>query len=134
MCSVRHLLTKPLQIPVLLNYLKLRITDSVYPFHNSHALFRIELEYGDGLLKWVVYRELRDFVNLHAHYRVANVKHAVDRFPSFPKVSIPYYNLLKKERTEKGGAVPGKAEFAKMQREALETYLLKLIRAVVRIL
>ena len=28
--------------------------------------------------------------------------------------------------------MPGKAEFAKMQREALETYLLKLIRAVVR--
>ena len=94
-------------------------------------MFRIELEYGDGLLKWVVYRELRDFVNLHAHYRVANVKHAVDRFPSFPKVSIPYYNFLKKERSEKGGTVPGKAEFAKMQREAMETYLLKLVRAVV---
>ena len=116
---------------MLLNYLKLRITDSVYPFHNAHAIFRLELEYGDGLLKWVVYRELRDFVNLHTHYRVANVAHSVDRFPTFPKVSIPYFNILKKESKEKGGSVPGKAEFARMQREALETYLLQLIRSVV---
>lgn len=122
------------QIPVLLNYLKLRITDSVYPFHQSHAIFRIELEYGDGLLKWVIYRELRDFVNLHTHYRVANVTHSLDHFPPFPKVSIPYFNILRKESKEKGGSVPGKAEFARMQREGLENYLLQLIRAVVSVL
>lgn len=39
------------RVPVLMNYLKLRITDSVHPFHAAHAVFRIELEYGDKLLK-----------------------------------------------------------------------------------
>lgn len=78
----------------------------------------------------VIYRELRDFVNLHTHYRVANVKSSLDKFPPFPKVSIPYFNYLKKESREKGGQAPGKAEFARMQREALETYILKLIRSV----
>lgn len=89
------------------------------------------MEYGDGLLKWVIYRELRDFVNLHTHYRVANVTHSLEHFPPFPKVSIPYFNILRKESKEKGKSVPGKAEFARMQREGLENYLLQLIRAVV---
>lgn len=103
----------------------------MYPFHNTHAIFRIELEYGDGLLKWVIYRELRDFVNLHAHYRVANVKQGLNKLPPFPRTSIPYFNKLVRESKERGGNVPGKAEFAKSQRESLEDYLLRLIRSVV---
>ncbi|GAA5892771.1 uncharacterized protein JCM6883_007468 [Sporobolomyces salmoneus] len=127
------------RIPILMNYLKLRITDSVYPFHDRHAIFRIELEYGDGAVKWVIYRELKDFVNLHAHYRVANLRLGVDKFPAFPKTSLPYLNWLRGEgKGEKGEGEKsqerkakevGKAEFARGQREALETYLLKLIRA-----
>ncbi|GEM08475.1 phospholipase D [Rhodotorula toruloides] len=113
------------RIPILMNYLKLKITDSVYPFHDRHAVFRIELEYGDGAVKWVIYRELKDFVNLHAHYRVANLRQGIDKFPAFPKTSLPYLNWLKSE----GRGQVGKAEFARMQREALEIYLLKLIRA-----
>ncbi|GAA6057144.1 hypothetical protein JCM3770_004845 [Rhodotorula araucariae] len=113
------------RIPILMNYLKLRITDSVYPFHDKHAIFRIELEYGDSAVKWVIYRELKDFVNLHAHYRVANLRQGIDKFPAFPKTSLPYLNWLKSE----GRGNVGKAEFARMQREALENYLLKLIRA-----
>lgn len=105
---------------------ELRITDSLYPFHDRHAVFRIELEYGDGAVKWVIYRELKDFVNLHAHYRVANLRQGVDKFPTFPKTSIPYLNWLKTER----GSV-GKADFARAQRQGLEDYLLKLIRATV---
>ncbi|ORY91608.1 hypothetical protein BCR35DRAFT_316841 [Leucosporidium creatinivorum] len=112
------------RIPILMNYLKLKITDSLYPFHDRHAVFRIELEYGDGAVKWVIYRELKDFVNLHAHYRVANLRQGVDKFPTFPKTSIPYLNWLKTER----GSV-GKADFTRAQRQALEDYLLKLIRA-----
>ncbi|KAK4057861.1 Phospholipase D1 [Microbotryomycetes sp. JL221] len=112
------------RIPILMNYLKLRITDSVYPFHDRHAVFRIELEYGDAAVKWVIYRELKDFLNLHAHYRVANLRSDVDKFPAFPKTSLPYLNWLQNQR----GHV-GKAEFARSQREALEEYLLKLIRA-----
>jgi phospholipase D1/2 len=90
------------------------------PFHRSEPEFCR-----------VVYRELRDFVNLHTHYRVANVTHALDKFPPFPKVSLPYFNLLKKESREKGASVPGKAEFAKLQRESLENYVLRLVRSVV---
>lgn len=107
---------------------ELRITDSVYPFHDKHAIFRIELEYGDSAVKWVIYRELKDFVNLHAHYRVANLRQGIDKFPAFPKTSLPYLNWLKSE----GRGNVGKADFARMQREALENYLLKLIRATVR--
>ncbi|GAA5922273.1 hypothetical protein JCM1841_001392 [Sporobolomyces salmonicolor] len=120
------------RIPILMNYLKLRITDSVYPFHDRHAIFRIELEYGDGAVKWVIYRELKDFVNLHAHYRVANLRQGIDKFPAFPKTSLPYLNWLRTEGRGGGGKDGkdvGKAEFARAQREALENYLLKLIKA-----
>ncbi|POY74084.1 hypothetical protein BMF94_2896 [Rhodotorula taiwanensis] len=113
------------RIPVLMNYLKLRITDSIYPLHDRHAVFRIELEYGDAAVKWVIYRELKDFVNLHTHYRVANLRQGIDKFPAFPKTSLPYLNWLKKEGKEN----VKKSEFARMQREALENYLLKLIKA-----
>lgn len=113
------------RIPVLMNYLKLKVTDSIYPLHDKHAVFRIELEYGDSAVKWVIYRELKDFVNLHAHYRVANLRQGIEKFPAFPKTSLPYLNWLKNE----GKGHVKKAEFARMQREALENYLLKLIRA-----
>jgi len=44
---------------------------------------------------------------------------------------LPYFNFLKKEGKEKGDKV-GRAEFARLQRESLENYLIELIRAVVR--
>lgn len=154
------------RIPVLLNYLstysyhngprslpadfeylliELKITDSIYPFHTSHSVFRIELSYGDSLLRWVIYRELKDFVNLHAHYRVANLRKGIDKFPKFPKTSLPYLGWLKAEginatsgaegatgtKGPKGKEI-GKEVFAKAQRESLEKYLLKLVRATVR--
>lgn len=115
------------RIPILMNYLKLKVTDSIHPFHASHAVFRIELEYGDRLLKWVIYRELRDFVNLHAAYKASNIvsRNSNDvSLPPFPKTSLPYYNLLKRE-----GKAENKGEFARLQREGLEDYLLKLTRA-----
>ena len=46
---------------------------------------------------------------------------------------IPYFRFLKKESRERGGDV-SRAEFARMQREALENYLIGLIRAVVSVL
>lgn len=106
------------------------MTDSIYPLHDKHAVFRIELEYGDGAVKWVIYRELKDFVNLHAHYRVANLRQGIEKFPAFPRTSLPYLNWLKNE----GKGNIKKAEFARMQREGLEDYLLKLIKATVRII
>ncbi|EGG05908.1 uncharacterized protein MELLADRAFT_48625 [Melampsora larici-populina 98AG31] len=115
------------RIPILMNYLKLKVADSIHPFHASHAVFRIELEYGDRLLKWVIYRELRDFVNLHAAYKASNIvsRNSNDvSLPPFPKTSLPYYNLLKRE-----GKAENKGEFARLQREGLEDYLLKLTKA-----
>jgi len=45
-------------------------------------------------------------------------------------VGLPYFKFLKKEGREKGNIV-GKADFARLQREALENYLVELIRGVV---
>ncbi|KAG0148284.1 hypothetical protein CROQUDRAFT_41585 [Cronartium quercuum f. sp. fusiforme G11] len=115
------------RIPILMNYLKLKITDSIHPFHATHAVFRIELEYGDRLLKWVIYRELRDFVNLHAAYKASTIvsRNSNDvSLPPFPKTSLPYFNLLKRE-----GKAENKIDFARIQRESLEDYLLKLTKA-----
>ncbi|KNZ45333.1 hypothetical protein VP01_823g3 [Puccinia sorghi] len=115
------------RIPILMNYLKLKISDSIHPFHATHAVFKIELEYGDGLLNWVIYRELRDFVNLHAAYKASNIVSRSTNdvtLPNFPKTSLPYYNLLKRE-----GKAEGKAEFARLQRAGLQEYLIKLTKA-----
>ncbi|OAV88495.1 hypothetical protein PTTG_00875 [Puccinia triticina 1-1 BBBD Race 1] len=115
------------RIPILMNYLKLKISDSIHPFHATHAVFKIELEYGDGLLNWVIYRELRDFVNLHAAYKASNIvsRNSNDvTLPNFPRTSLPYYNLLKRE-----GKAEGKAEFARLQRAGLQEYLIKLTKA-----
>ncbi|UZJ56005.1 hypothetical protein CBS101457_005325 [Exobasidium rhododendri] len=125
------------RIPVLLNHLRLRISDSVNVLHSSSAIFRIELEYGDGLVRWVCYRSLRDFINLHTHYRAAAIKGYLGRpvgqgegdigIPSFPKTSLPYFNQLKREGRTKGNDNV-KAEFAKAQRDALEDYIVELIK------
>lgn len=45
-------------------------------------------------------------------------------------VGLPYFKFLKKEGRKKGDIV-GMAEFARLQREALENYLIELIRGVV---
>ena len=42
---------------------------------------------------------------------------------------IPYFKFLKKESRERGGDV-GRADFARLQREGLENYLVNLIRSV----
>ncbi|KAG8849555.1 Phospholipase D1 [Tulasnella sp. 330] len=130
------------RVPVFLQHVKIRVSDSVHPLHGTHAVFRIECEYGDGAARWVIYRELRDFISLHTHYTVANATtygRADVELPEFPITSeltqsmkhlgLPLFNLLKKEGREKGSEV-GKAEFARQQRESLENYLIGLIKAV----
>lgn len=94
------------KIPVLLEQLKLRVTDSKPsledPGENErHLVFRIELEYGSGLnrMKWVIHRSLRDFANLHLRYKLQG---SSDRYiqlgnpsrpkqPRFPKSAFPYF-------------------------------------------
>jgi phospholipase D1/2 len=67
------------RIPVLLEQLKVSITDSYAPsgekdkVGDRHTVFRIELEYGSGLtrMKWIIHRSIRDFARLHVNYKLA---------------------------------------------------------------
>ena len=92
------------RIPILLEQLKVKLTDSKQVDSKSgdrHVIFRIELEYGNGLtrMKWVIHRALRDFANLHARYKlqisaqkyIQRKDHeARTKLPHFPKSAFPY--------------------------------------------
>ena len=136
------------RVPILLHRLRIRISDSLHPLDGNKAVFRIECEYANGAARWVIYRQLREFVSLHTHYTFSNAYNRnTGALPEFPKTSkqatlfggmtgliwflgLPYLKFLKKEGREKGNKV-GHAEFTRMQREVLENYLVGLIRAVV---
>lgn len=92
-------------VPVLLEQIKIRIVDSQRREDSAgdrHVVFRIELEYGSGLMrmKWVIQRSLRDFANLHLKYRLQarSIKHPTrkfdetlrGKFPKFPRSAFPY--------------------------------------------
>ncbi|KAL0576864.1 Phospholipase D1 [Marasmius crinis-equi] len=118
------------RIPMLFHRLRIRVSDSLHPLKGHKSVFRIECEYANGAVRWVVYRQLRDFVSLHAHYTISNTYNRnVQDMPEFPKTSLPYFKWLNKEGRERGAEV-GPADFARLQREALENYLLDLIRVV----
>lgn len=86
------------RIPVILSQLKIRITDSEEPLNRSKASFRIELEYGDGLMKWVIHRQYRDFLNLHYSYRRYDpTRTRIKGLPKFPKHSLPYFTHYREE-------------------------------------
>ncbi|GAB1517613.1 Phospholipase D1 [Rhizoctonia solani] len=120
------------RVPILLHHLKIRVSDSINPLNGRHAVFRIECEYANGAARWVIYRQLRDFISLHGHYRVASVYLRGDQplLPEFPKTSLPYFKFLKKEGREKGAGEVHRTDFAKLQRESLENYLIGVIKAV----
>ncbi|KAJ7505449.1 phospholipase D [Mycena galericulata] len=114
------------RIPALFHRLRIRVTDSLNPLDGQKSVFRIECEYANGAIRWVVYRQLRDFFSLHTHYALSNAYNRnVDDLPEFPKTSFPYFKFLKREDKDLKHK-----DFARMQRENLETYLLNLIRAV----
>ncbi|KAG8214440.1 phospholipase D [Butyriboletus roseoflavus] len=116
------------RVPVLLHRLRIRISDSLHPLHAHKAVFRIECEYANGAARWVIYRQLRDFISLHTHYTISNAFSShKDKLPEFPRTTLPYFNFLK---MGSGGTQIRQADFALSQREALENYLIKLIRAV----
>lgn len=92
------------RIPILLEQVKVRVTDSRQVDSKSgdrHMIFRIELEYGNGLtrMKWVIHRALKDFANLHARYKLQigaqkyiqlRPDDARTKLPHFPKSTFPY--------------------------------------------
>lgn len=86
------------RIPILLEQLKVHFTHNT---QDRHMMFRIELEYGNGLtrMKWVIHRSLRDFANLHARYKLhigaqkyiqLKPDDARTKLPHFPKSAFPY--------------------------------------------
>jgi phospholipase D1/2 len=76
------------RVPVLLHRLRIRVSDSLHPLHGNKSVFRVECEYGNGVARWVVYRQLRDFLSLHTHYTFSNVYYRnVVALPEFPRTS-----------------------------------------------
>ena len=76
------------RVPILLHRLRIRISDSLHPLDGNKAVFRIECEYANGAARWVVYRQLREFVSLHTHYTFSNAYNRnVAALPEFPKTS-----------------------------------------------
>ena len=76
------------RVSVLLHRLRIRVSDSLHPLHGHNTVFRIECEYANGAARWVIYRQLRDFITLHTHYSLSNAySHNVDRLPRFPRTS-----------------------------------------------
>ncbi|KAK5958018.1 Phospholipase D1 [Knufia fluminis] len=88
------------RVPALLEQLKVSVTDSETVKYKDpanaaegdrHLVFRIELEYGNGInrMKWVIRRSLRDFWNMHTkyklHYQSERLKGRGDSFKKFPK-------------------------------------------------
>lgn len=97
------------RIPVLLEQLKVQITDSTRTDtkdhdkeSDRHVVFRIELEYGSGVnrMKWVIHRSLTEFVHIHVRYKLqrGNDKYlqlksdinARPKQPHFPTSTFPY--------------------------------------------
>ncbi|KAJ5885297.1 Phospholipase D eukaryota [Penicillium taxi] len=91
------------RIPILLEQLKVRVTDSRIDSHSGdrHLVFRVELEYGSGItrMKWIIFRTLKDFANLHLKYKLhlGTQKYIQLRtsenspdIPRFPRSAFPY--------------------------------------------
>jgi phospholipase D1/2 len=117
------------RIPVLLEQLKLRVTDSKPSDDDpteseKHLSFRIELEYGSGLnrMKWVIHRSLRDFANLHVRYKLQGRSDKYIQLrgdsssrpkqPRFPKAAFPWFNSFGGlgDSSEEDGADPIRAD------------------------
>lgn len=121
------------RIPVLLEQLKVTITDtdkSKDKDGDRHTPLRIELEYGSGLtrMKWVVYRTVADFANLHLKFKVQEKQDSFrsrvsasdkddprGKLPRFPRSVVPYlrgirgYGALDEEDEEEEDAAAGGA-------------------------
>ena len=76
------------RVPALFHRLRIRVTDSLHPMHGNKAVFRIECEYANGAVRWVVYRQLREFLSLHGHYALSKAYNRnIETMPEFPMTS-----------------------------------------------
>ncbi|KAJ5110763.1 hypothetical protein N7532_001298 [Penicillium argentinense] len=114
------------RIPILLEQLKVRVTDSRIDSHSGdrHLVFRIELEYGSGMtrMKWIIFRTLRDFANLHLKYKLhlgtqkyiqLRTSENSPSIPRFPRSAFPYMRGVRglesefEDEEEEGGYETG---------------------------
>lgn len=116
--------------PVLLQHLRVSITDTIHLAQSGHTLYRLELAYGT-MMHWVIYRETRDFVALHAYFRAEKVMahpFSADQdndLPSFPKGQLSQYLTWRNQ-----DAGEKQAAMDREYREQLTDYLIKLISFV----
>ena len=83
----------PARVPILFHRLRIRVSDSLHPMHGHKAVFRIECEYANGAARWVIYRQLREFLSHHTHYAISNAYNRnVETLPDFPMTSLYYKN------------------------------------------
>ncbi|KAI2640170.1 phospholipase D [Xylaria nigripes] len=101
------------RIPVLLEQLKVRVTDSCPEDSTSerHSLFTISLEYGNGnsRMTWTVTRSIREIWNMHWKYRLSlkndrplqtgTNQRSRPKQPAFPRKAFPYLRSYQ-NRTE----------------------------------
>lgn len=77
------------RVPILFQRLRIRVSDSLHPLHGHKAVFRIECEYANGAARWVVYRQLREFLSLHTHYTLSKAYNRnVETLPDFPRAGM----------------------------------------------
>ncbi|KAI1271249.1 phospholipase D [Xylaria sp. FL0933] len=110
------------RIPVLLEQLKIRVTDSSPEDSTSerHSLFTISLEYGNGSsrMTWTVTRSIREIWNIHWKYRLSlkndrslpsnTTQRSRPKQPAFPRKAFPYLRSYQnRDESDEEGAAQG---------------------------
>ncbi|WFD41697.1 phospholipase D [Malassezia psittaci] len=132
------------RIPILLQQVRAVITDTVQTGNSGHTLYRIEVTYGNEMLQWVIYREVRDFVALHTYFRTQSVKGILGQtakfrgskdgdsnLPSFPRSLLPELLPLQRGRLQFNFDEKEQGtESTNDTRKALQEYLTRLIQCI----
>ena len=122
------------RVPVLLEQLQLRVTDShrLEDRGDKHLVFRIELEYGSSLtkVKWVLNRTLGDILKMHSRFRLQSATgkyiqfrrdHERSKQPKFPKSTFPAAEGFLKEVDVEDDDEPTAGELSGHDTEAQNT-------------
>ncbi|KAJ1644166.1 hypothetical protein LPJ64_004131 [Coemansia asiatica] len=120
--------------PVIFDAIRLNVVDSgAIPLieEDHHFAVRIELQYGD--VKWAIRRRLNDFLSLHTVLTLRKFQGRVTQLPPFPQ-QISY--AIEKARSfnighgHRGGGSERLVQATMDRKQALESYLTKLLRAL----
>ncbi|KAJ1815645.1 hypothetical protein LPJ75_002295, partial [Coemansia sp. RSA 2598] len=120
--------------PVIFDAIRLNVVDSgAIPLieEDHHFVVRIELQYGD--VKWAIMRRLNDFLSLHTVLTLRKFQGRVAQLPPFPQ-QISY--AIEKARSfnighsHKAGGSERMLQATLGRKQALENYLIKLLRAL----